>query len=233
MRTLLALILFSTMLPAQTVPHPYVLGTVDLMPSGYAPLAFSGGGGIMWDRPYLVFDSYAGYDNGRKANDNTVGNYKGHDRFVRGFVGLKVQKYYAGVGARWSQLSTTNYTKGGDIFSAGSWHPVIAGGRDWSTRTSPNFLRTQIGWMFSPSKETVHYPDGTNCDGCGNGTHGVPVTIWLPSPARPGHFFFKMEAVIFRFHDTITDPTNVPLTRIQSSNWHLADSTEISVGYRF
>src|ERR1700691_4001691 len=80
-------------------PQPYVLGGISLMPSGYASLAVQGGGGIEWETRYSVFDSYAGYDNGRKANDNTPDNYKGHDRILRGFLGYKRDLWYAGVGA--------------------------------------------------------------------------------------------------------------------------------------
>ena len=36
----------------------------------------------MLESPHFVFDSYAGYDNGHKTNDNTPNNYKGHDRFL-------------------------------------------------------------------------------------------------------------------------------------------------------
>ncbi len=165
--------------------------------------------------------------------DNTANNYKGHDRFLRGFAAFKQGNNYFGVGARWSQLSTTNYTKGGDAFAAGSWHPEVGVGRDWSTKNSRLFMRTQGAYMFQPSKEVVHYPDGSNCDGCGSGSHGADITLWFPSPARPGHIFAKMNVVLYRFHDTITAPSNIPLTQTQSNNRHLADSTEFSVGFRF
>jgi hypothetical protein len=214
-------------------PRPYLLGGADLMPSGYASLAVQGGGGIEWETRYSVFDSYAGYDNGRKANDNTLNNYKGHDRLLRGFLGYKQGPWYAGVGARWSQLSTTNYTKGGDPFSAGSWHPEAGFGRDWNARTAPLFLRTQILYMFREQREVTDYPGQPPCVGCGSGSQGADISLWFPSPEHKGHWFYKMNVVLFAFHDSFTDPTNVALTNEQAANKHLGDVTEFSLGYRF
>jgi hypothetical protein len=215
------------------LPRPYVAGGIDLMPAGYSSTAWQGTAGVEWNPKHLVFDSYAGYDTGKKVNDGTTGNYKGHDRFLRGFVGPRFGLWYAGVGARWSQLSTSNYTKGGSAFAAGSWHPEIGGGRDWNSKTVPLFLRTQLAYMARPSKEVTHYPDGTSCDGCGSGSHGMDFTMWVPSPEHTGHFFFKMNVVIFRFHDSFTDPKNIPLTNQQAANKHLGDSTEFMAGFRF
>ena len=214
-------------------PRPYVTVGIDLMPAGYSSTAFQGTAGVEWNRPYFVFDSYAGYDTGKKIDDATINNYSGHDRFLRGFAGYKRGLYYAGVGARYSQLSTSNYTKGGSIFSAGSWHPEIGGGRDFNTRDYPLFMRAQVAYMFAPSHEVVHYPDGTSCDGCGSGVHGADITLWFPSPAAKGHFFAKMNVVIFGYHDSLTSPANVQLTRQQRGNGHLGDSTEFMAGVRW
>ena len=232
-KLLLILSVFCTPLVFGQLPRPYVAGSFNLMPAGYASTSFGVGGGLEFDRPYIVFDSYAGYDTGKKSDDNTVNNYSGHDRFLRAFAGPKFGPWYAGVGARWSQLSTTNYTKGGSAFDAGSWHPEVGGGRDFSTHDYPLFMRVQAAYMARPSKEVVHYPDGSSCDGCGTGSHGADITLWFPSPAHSGHFFAKMNIVLFGFHDSITDPKNIPLTRTQTGNGHLADSTEFMVGARF
>lgn len=234
MKTLLVILsVFCTTLALGQRPRPYVTGGVDLMPAGYASLALQGTAGFEWNPKYLAFDAYAGYDNGRKANDNTANNYSGHDRFLRAFVGPKIGPWYAGVGARFSQLSTTNYTKGGNVFSAGSWHPEIGGGRDFSTRKTPLFMRVQALYMARPSKEVTHYPSGLSCDGCGSGSHGADITLWFPSPEHSGHFFAKMNVVLFRFHDSITDPKNIPLTRQQTGNGHLGNSAELMIGARF
>ena len=227
------LIVFCASLALGQRPRPYVTAGIDLLPAGYASLALQGTAGFEWNPKYLAFDAYAGYDNGRKENDATSNNYSGHDRFLRAFAGPKIGPWYAGVGARWSQLSTTNYTKGGTPFAAGSWHPEVGGGRDFSTHDYPLFMRVQSAYMARPSKEVTHYPDGTNCDGCGSGSHGADITLWFPSPAHSGHFFAKMNIVLFRFHDSITDPKNVALTRAQTGNGHIGDSTEFMIGARF
>jgi hypothetical protein len=231
-RLILILSVFCTMAFGQA-PRPYVVGSFNLMPAGYSSTSLGFGGGLEFDRPYIVFDSYAGYDTGKKSDDNTVNNYKGHDRFLRAFAGPKFGQFYIGAGARWSELSTTNYTKGGDIFNAGSWHPEVGGGRDFSTRDYPLFMRLQALYMARPSKEVTHYPDGTSCDGCGSGSHGADITLWFPSPAHKGHFFAKMNIVLFGFHDSFTDPKNIALTNQQAASKHLGDSTEFMVGARF
>lgn len=217
----------------QSYPRPYISGGINLMPPGYASTAESFGGGVQWNLSHLVFDSYAGYDNGKKTNDGTPGNIKGHDRYLRGFAAYKQGNNYVGVGARWAALSTANYSKGGDAFAAGSWYPEVGVGRDWSTSTSKLFMRTQVAYMFRETKEVTRYPDGTVCDGCGNGSQGADISVWLPSPARPGHFFARFNVVLFSFHDTITAPDNIPLTLKQTSNHHLGESTEFTIGARF
>jgi len=217
----------------QSYPRPYLNAGVDLMPAGYANLALQGGGGIMLESPHFVFDSYAGYDNGHKTNDNTPNNYKGHDRFLRGFAGYKQGPWYAGVGTRWSQLSSSNYTKGGSPLNANSWHPELGIGRDWDARKSPLFMRSQVLYMFREQKEVAYYPNAPTCDGCGNGTQGADITLWFPSPAHKGHWFCKMNFVLFGYHASITDPGDPVLTRAQKANKGFSDSTEFSIGYRF
>ena len=214
-------------------PRPYVTGGLGLMPAGYASTAFQGTAGFEWNPKYAVFDGYVGYDNGRKDNDNTAFNYKGRDRFVRAFIGPKLGLWYIGVGARYSQLSTSNYSKGGSPFDAGSWHPEVGLGRDFSTRSTPLFMRLQALYMARPSKEVTHYPSGVSCDGCGNGSHGLDVTLWFPSPEHSGHFFAKMNIVLFRFHTTVTEPDNIPLTIQQESQRFTGDSTEFMAGVRW
>jgi hypothetical protein len=228
---------------AQTpIPHPYLSGQFNLMPPGYKSTSFGTGAGLMIDSPHFLFDSYAGYDNGHKDNDATSRNNKGRDRFLRGFASFKQGSSYVGVGARWSQLSTSNYTKGGPIYSTGSWHPELGIGRDFNSPSSTNetgkfsplFMRAQLAYMFRESRESVHYPNGVTCDGCGNGSQGLDISVWFPSPARPhSHLFYRMNVVLFHFHDSITDPKNIPLTRIQSGRGHWGDSTEFNLGWRF
>lgn len=234
-KVLIGLVILSASLASgqEKFPRPYLNAGIDLEPAGYASLAVQGGGGIMLESPHFVFDSYAGYDNGRKVNDGTGPNPKGNDKFLRGFAAYKQGPWFAGIGARWSSLSTSNYTKGGDIFNSDSWHPEVGGGRDWDARTAPLFLRTQALWMFREQREVVRYPDGTTCYGCGNGSEGVDMTLWFPSPAHKGHWFCKMNFVFFGFHSTFTDPKNVALTRAEAANKSVSGSEEYSINYRW
>jgi hypothetical protein len=232
---IIVLALVGTVRCQERIPHPYVGVDFNLMPAGYAPFAFGFGGGLMYDTPHFILDSFAGYDTGHKENDATSNNNRGHDRFLRGTASFKFGNWYLGPGARWSQLSTTNYTKGGAAFDAGSWHPEIGGGRDWSTHRDALFMRTQVLYMFHPSKEVTSYPDGTSCDGCGNGSQGLDVSLWFPSPAnlKHRHLFWRMNVVLFRFHTTITDPKNIPLTQEQVAHRSWAESGEFELFYRF
>lgn len=218
---ILILSVFCTMASGQRL-QPYVVGSFNLMPAGYASTAVGFGGGLEFNRPYIVVDSYAGYDTGKKADDGTPGNIKGHDRYLRGFAGYKHGQNYFGVGARWSELSTTNYAKGGSL------HPEIGVGRDWS-----DVARTQIAYMARPYHEVTSYPDGRVCHGCGSGSQGADISVWLPSPAAPGHFFARINLMLFQFHDSFTDPSNIPMTKAQAANKHLGDLTEVMVGWRF
>jgi hypothetical protein len=216
----------------EKIPHPYIKGSFELMPGGYASTAEEIGGGLTWDKPHFVFESYAGYDNGRKSNDNTVNNYKGHDRYLRGDIAYKIDRgYYFGVGGRWSQLSTTNYTKGGSAFNASSWHPAAIVGKDYFREKYS--ARGQFGYFFKSPNETVNYPDGTHCNKCGNGTNGFEVSFMMPSPATARHFFFREDILVYWFHDTVTDPTNLVLTQEQIGHGGHTAAVTFSLLYRF
>ena len=214
-------------------PRPYLAGSANLMPPGYAPFAFGFGGGLMLDQPHFLFDSFLGYDRGHKENDGTNDNYGGHDRFARGFAAYKFSSFshmFVGAGARWSQLSTTNYVKGAPIFAVGGWHPELGVG--WELGM---IARLQTLYMFHPSREVTYYPNQASCDGCGNGSQGLDFSLIFPSPTSPNHrhIFWRMNVVLFKFHDTFTDPSDPVLTREQAGQGHWGDLTEFILLYRF
>lgn len=232
---ILCVVLYSATAHCQDVvkvspfPRPYLLADFDLMPAGYESTAWQGGGGIEVNAPHFVFDSYAGYDNGRKAPVNGVPNYNGHDRFLRGFAGYYQNGWFVGVGARWSQLSTSDYTKGGSPLNGKSWHPEFGFGWDAAT----DYARVQILYMFREQREVSYSAIGIPCVGCGNGSQGADITLWFPSPIKSNHWFCKMNWVPFTFHDTITDPKNLVQTAAQTASHHFTVSGEIGVGVRF
>jgi hypothetical protein len=175
---------------APLYPTPYVQGTLSLMPGGYAAVAVGGGAGIEWNTKHFILDSLAAYDNGHKTNDGTVDNRKGHDRYLRGLGSFKFGNNYIGAGARWSELSTTNYTK------ENSWHPELGVGHDFS------FMRAQALWMFNSQHSVVDYPDAPSCyNTCGSQERGADLSFWYPSPASARHVFFRIDMVIFRFQN--------------------------------
>jgi hypothetical protein len=223
MKKLIALYVFCTTFAfGQAYPRPYISGGVSLMPPGYASVAGAVGAGVQFNRPYFVFDSFAGYDNGHKTNDNdNAPNSKGHDRYLRGFAGYKRGAYFAGVGARWTDLSTPDYT---DF----SWHPEAGVGRDWGKD-----FRLLAAYEFPPAKPVTRYPNGTTCYGCSSGLHGADLQFWIPAPTNRSHFFAKMDLTIFRYHSTDTDPSNVTLTQQENASKSFGAGVEFSLGARF
>jgi hypothetical protein len=217
--------------PAPSV-RPYVFGGIGLMPGGYASTAGFVGTGLDVERPKFLANVFAGYDNGHKSNDGTVNNSKGHDRYLYGTVGYRfTTNTYGLVGARWSQLSTSNYSKGGSAFNSSSWMPQFGAGHDW---LRPRFsLRGEALYFLPSPNETVNYPDGTHCNKCGNGTQGADFNVWIPSPVRKGHFFFHEQVLVYGFHATITEPTNASLTAAQLANRGVTASTKMTLLYRF
>jgi hypothetical protein len=213
-KTLFVLIMLCASLFAQApkTPRPYVEGAVSLMPGGYAPLAVEGGAGVEWNMTHLVIDSLIAYDNGHKTNDGTVNNRKGHDRYLRGFAAFKFGNNYIGAGARWSELSTTNYTK------ENSWHPELGVGHDFS------FMRAQALWMFNSQHQVVDYPNAPSCyAACSSNERGADLSFWFPSPASSHHIYFRINEVIYRFQ-------NEPATTIVRQTTATAD---FSLIYRF
>lgn len=220
---------------ASPFPRPYVAGGLSLMPAGYAAAAWRIQGGLYWTAPHALADVFAAYDNGTKENDGTVDNIKGHDRYLHGFLFYKQGNTYFGGGATWNQLSTTNYDKGISnpisALATGDFHPAFGGGHDWlGTQGS---LRAQAVYLLPPPHESVSYPGQATCWGCGNGVQGVQFSLFFPSPARSGHWFFRIEDFIGEYHDTITDPTNIPLRNSEDSSRHVMDTVDFMLMYRF
>ena len=204
MKKILLFVFLTTMCFGQ-VPRPYIAGGLSLMPAGYASAAYRVQGGLYTNAPHIVSDVYGAYDNGRKDNDNTAGNTNGHDRYLAGFVAYKFGNTFTGAGARWSQLSTTNYTKSATHYQFGIGH-------DWAV------ARGQVFYIL---------PAGTS------GIQGPEFSVILPSPVSRRHLFVRFETGIYEYHDTVTDPSNSELTAVQTGNRHATASTTMMLMYRF
>lgn len=204
------------------LPHPYLSFGPALMPTGYAPLAYRIEGGIDMESTYVYVPASVAFDNGRERNDDDQPNLKGHDRYLNAAVYGRPfgqsGKWFFGAGWRWNQLSTTNYVKS-------VTRPQIGGGYDWFRRRCSRcegYLSMHINadWVMS----------GNDWQ---NGTHGPEITISFPSPRLPHHWFWQQRVDIFRTHETVTERSNVPLTREQRSNRYFSSSVNVAVSYRF
>jgi hypothetical protein len=207
--------------PYGLIPRPFFYAGAGLMGGGYAPLAAGAGGGLRIDSRRLLASAEGSYDNGRKTDDGDQPNPKGHDRGLDGAAYFRLSSgWFLGAGARWSQLSTTNYTKTG-------WRPTLGGGKDYFHRKCagedciPDFsMRLGVDYVT---------PGTDHC----NAVQGPLISLYMPSPSAKGHFFFRMTEGIYEFHETVTEPSNALLTRQQTGDRSVTSSGELTLMYRF
>jgi hypothetical protein len=205
----------------QLIPHPFGYIGPELMGGGYRQIAGVAGAGFRIDSPHFLFDASALYDNARKVNDGTGLNPHGHDR------GLQSMSYYRftsgwflGAGVGWKKLSTTNYSKS-------SVRPRFGGGKDFvSKRCAGEDCITD----FSMRLGTDYLIPGTDWQ---NGLHGPQINIYVPSPSEKGHIFYRETIGIYRFHQTLTDRTNLQMTRAQMGRRYWTGFSEFTIMYRF
>lgn len=216
------LIVFCVMpLRAQDLlPRPFVYAGPEGMGGGYAPLAFEGGIGLRIDSKHFLADATASYDNGHKIDDNDQPNPSGHDRGLTGAMYYRLSSGWAfGGGARWNELVTTNYYKS-------AWRPTLGGSKDiimgaCGENCKPSFdMRIGVDWLMSGTDRM-------------NGSHGPLISLYLPTPSLKGHLFYRETVGVYRFHTTVTEPSNIPLTEQQMSQHYFDRFVEMTVMYRF
>jgi hypothetical protein len=191
------------------------------MGGGYAPFAAVGGAGFRIDSHRFLLDASGQYDNGHKVNDNDQPNPKGHNRGLVGSAYYRLPSGWSfGAGARWSELSTTNYKKS-------SWEPTFGGRKDYFHKHCP---RENCMGDFSVQLGVDYMLKGSNWK---NGTQGPLFTLYMPSPAAKAHIFWRETVGIYRVYDTVTDRTNALLTSQQMSNRHWDTFAAFTVMYRF
>jgi hypothetical protein len=201
------------------VPHPFVDVGPSLMGGGYATFAYHVGGGIDIESTHVIVRAMVAYDNGRKVNDNDQPNPNGHDRYLDGALYYRLpDNIYFGGGYTWSQLSTTNYTKGGGRYEIGGGYDLFLRScaecrRDFSMRINVDWITAGTDWQ--------------------NGSHGPNTTVTFPAPCERRHWFWRQSVVVYRFHETVTEPTNIPLTQLQRSTRSITNSVEFGLIYRF
>lgn len=206
------------------IPHPFFYLGPSLMGGGYAPFAYRVECGIDLESSYAIVRASGAYDNGRKVNDNDQPNSNGHDRYLDGTAYFRLnrrgwfQGLYFGAGYAWSQLSTTNYTKGGGRYEVGGGYDLFLRSckecrRDYSMRINVDWLTAGQDWQ--------------------NGSHGPNTSITIPSPREKRHWFYTQNVSIFRFHETITEKTNLPLVQLQLSQKYFDCFADFGILYRF
>ena len=209
------------------------IGGVGLNGGGYAPLSGKIGGGLRIDQNHLIWSASAAYDNSHKSNDNTIGNANGHQRSLDSSIYYRFSNgWFAGGGASWSELSTTNYTKQ-------DFHPSVGGGKDYfhkdcagedcATRWS---MRLQVDYKLKGAEHVdakgCSVPNGQ----CTNDLQGPMVSFFLPSPAMAGHLYWRETVGVYTFHDTVTS-TDPALTALQKSHRSTTAFLDFTMMYRF
>jgi hypothetical protein len=207
--------------PSGLLPRPFVYAGAGLMGGGYGPFAAEAGAGLRIDSRHFLAFAQGSYDNGHKTNDNNQPNPKGHDRGLAASTYFRLSSgWFAGVGARWSQLSTTNYTKSG-------WRPTFGGGKDYFHHKCA--LEDCVA-DFSMRLGVDYILPGTDH---ANALQGPQLSFYIPSPSAKGHIFFRETIGVYSFHETVTEPSNLTLTRQQIGDRSITSFGELTVMYRF
>jgi hypothetical protein len=204
------------------VPHPYVYVAPSLMPAGYAVGAVRGEGGLNVESCHSVMTGGAAYDNGRAANDKGPPNPKGHDRYLDGEVCFRPKLFsgrsFVGVGWRWNQHSTTNWTKTAN-------RPQFGGGYDWIERPC-----STCRLDFSMRLEGKWFMAGNDWQ---DGSHGMEISMSIPSPRETGHWFYEQRTLIYSFHNTVPKSDNTPLALSGRAHRLFTGYVSFGILYRF
>ncbi len=204
------------------LPRPFLYAGAGLMGGGYSPLAADVGGGLRIDSRHFLASAEGSYDNGHKTNDGDQPNPNGHDRGLAAAAYFRLSSgWFFGAGARWSQLSTTNYTKSG-------WRPTFGGGKDYFHR--PGCAGENCPADFCMRLGVDYVMPGTDHS---NAVQGPLISVYMPSPSARGHFFFRATQGIYEFHETVTEPSNLALTKQQIGSRSVTSFAELTVMYRF
>jgi hypothetical protein len=185
-------------------------------------LAYRVEGGIDVESNHIVAQALKTYDNGYKVDDRDQPNLQEHDRYLSSAIYYRqssgpLQRFYFGGVYPWSELSTTDYTKGGGRTrseAATIWSRALA---PIAGATSP-YPSTWIGTQLGRTGERQSRP----------GDHA-----YLSLAPEKRHWFWVETIGVYRFHETITElnnPTLVESWRSQNSPYCFGD---FGIIYRF
>jgi hypothetical protein len=203
-----------------SIPRPYAsLGPSVTEDAGYAPLAYRAESGLDLESKHAIFRALAAYDNGHKTDDGDQPNVNGHDRYLESAAYFRAGHGWSfGMGWRWNQLSTANYSKDGS-------RPEFGGSYDWFLHPCSSCRRA-----FSMRFDADWVTAGTDRQ---NGSHGPTAALWFPAPSEKRHLFWRQTVSIYRFHESVTEPNNLSLTQQQTAQKHFDSTADFAVIYRF
>jgi hypothetical protein len=206
--------------PPISRPRPYFFGGMQLDGNGAAMFNYAVALGIQQETKRYSFDAFAQYENTRKIDDNTVNNHSGRTRILYGAPRYRLNSnWFVGGGARWSDLSTTNYVKQ-------SWSPFVGGGKDWDMgRMSLDYLWTGSEHV---SKKGCSVANGQ----CTNASRGFDFQWIMPSPKSRRHVLFRIDFLPIVFHTTVTS-SDPALTRRQQGEGGIASWLEYTLLFRY
>ncbi|HKF06597.1 MAG TPA: hypothetical protein VKB49_30045 [Candidatus Sulfotelmatobacter sp.] len=210
-------------LMTRLAPHPYVYVAPSIMPAGYALAAIRAEAGLNVESCHSVANARGAYDNGRAANGTDPPNAKGHDRYLDADLYFRLNRLFSGrsffgVGWRWNQRSTTNWTKTAN-------RPQFGGGYDWIQRPCATCSHD-----FSMRFEGNWFTAGNDWQ---NGEHGIEISVSIPNPRETRHWFFLERVELYTYHQTVTDRSNVSLALSQRANRSVTFYASAGIVYRF
>jgi hypothetical protein len=171
----------STLPQYSTGPRPFVYGGLALSRGGYDPAGGIVGTGLNVESARFLFWAEASADNLHKRDSGT-----GRDLGLKARVFFTTSRgFFFGGGAQWSKLTTVLYSKQ-------AWRPTFGGGKD--------FIRED----FSMRAQVIYVLPGTDRL---NASQGPEISLWLPSPARGRHWFYRQTLGLYEAHQT-TVPGN-------------------------
>jgi len=208
--------------------HPYLEPEFTIA-GGYSP-GFASSGGVDFEQVRYFMLATANYAFVRKNNDGAqVPNEHGHTRGLEGQAFWRLGSSFVGGGAQWGETAVTPYRKY-------SWAPEISAGHDFrpEVRILGSYFRSLREYTDYPG--IVQFTPGPGQPAysryciCGNGVSGVGLQVWFAPQAR-GHMIFHYDANVIHFHQTVTDPYDVPLSASESAQKSF--SGEITYGVQF
>lgn len=214
-------------------PRPFLFAGLGVNGAGYSSLSGNAGAGLRIDAAHLIWNASASYDTARKSNDNTIDNESGHSRRLDSSIYYRFNSgWFAGGGANWTELSTTNYTKQ-------AFRPSVGGGKDYfhnQCAAEDCVNEWSMRWQVDYTLKGAEHVDPRGCTvpngQCTNDLQGPMLTLYLPSPTLARHLFWRTTLGIYTFHTTVTstDPT---LTAMQKGQRSVTGALDFAMMYRF